>query len=220
MSVGGAGGIETGGTAGGASGGAIAGAGGNAGASGTTGTGGCASACGPTQTCVGSTCLLTDGQRCSSANQCASGACTPFYQDVDSDGYGAGAAIYFCGTTAPASYAAQSGDCCDNASNLAIAALIHPNAGFQTSSAGGVCGVTWDYNCDGTVETSLSSGSCDPGATYPTCARQFINYPSSACGTVQNDYGCGGDMVPSGSGQGTMNICVGGTNGYGTLGCK
>jgi hypothetical protein len=226
---GGAGGArsgETGGAAlGGAAGTGTAGTGGSSaggpvGGSNTAGTGGCASACGPTQTCVGTTCLLNDGQQCTLANQCATGTCTPFYQDVDGDGYGTGAAVGFCGTSIPVGYSAQTGDCCDNASNLALAKLIHPNADFQTASAGGVCGVTWDYNCDGTIETSLSNGGCDPGATYPTCARIFINYPQSDCGTVQNDYACGGDTVPSTSGPGTMNICVGGTNSPGTLGCK
>jgi hypothetical protein len=220
--IGGAGGQDAGGTAGGATGGAAgaAAAAGAAGASGTAGTGGCATACGPTQTCVGSTCLLTDGHQCSLANQCASNVCTPFWQDIDGDGYGAGAAVGFCGTSAPIGYAPQSGDCCDTASNLAIANLIHPNADFQPTSAGGVCGITWDYNCDGTIETSLSNGGCYAGSTYPTCAPEFINYPESACGTVKDAVTCRAETIAEPPGQDTMYVCVGGTDGPGTLGCR
>ena len=95
---------------------------------------------------------VRDGQPCSLAKDCTSGTCTPFYADVDGDGYGAGQAIGFCGTTPPIGYSAQSGDCCDSAPNLAIAKLIHPGADFQTTSAGGTCNITWDYDCSGAIE--------------------------------------------------------------------
>jgi hypothetical protein len=193
---------------------------GGAGGAGAAGAAGCATTCGPTQTCIGSACLLSDGQQCTLTGQCASGACTPFYQDIDGDGYGAGPAVGFCGTSTPVGYSPQTGDCCDTASNLALARLIHPNAGFQTASAGGVCGVTWDYNCDGTIESSISAGQCDPGATYPTCAPQFMNFPQSYCGTVQADYTCRAETVPSDTGPGTMNVCAGGSNGPATVGCN
>jgi hypothetical protein len=211
--------VGTGGIAGGGAGGTSAG---GAAGKGTGGTSGCASVCSGTQTCVGSTCLLNDGQQCALVAQCASGACTPFYQDVDGDGYGSGAATGFCGTTTPIGYAAQTGDCCDNASNLALAKLIHPNAGFQTTSAGGVCGVTWDYDCDGTVETSLSNGECGSASVYPSCTRQFVNYPEADCGMMNvSDYSCVPETVPSSTGSGTMNICAGGSmGGPQTLGCR
>ena len=98
---------------------------------------------------------LGDGQPCSLATNCTSHVCTGFYVDVDGDGYGAGQAVGFCGTTAPIGYASQSGDCCDSATNLAVAKLIHPGADFQTTSAGGVCGITWDYDCSGAIEQSI-----------------------------------------------------------------
>src|SRR5579871_4185819 len=218
--AGGAGAGSPGGTTGGA-GHPEAGAGGAVGGSGGAAGGGCSSACGPTATCMGSACLLNDGQQCTLANQCASGVCTSFYPDVDGDGYGTGLAVGFCGTATPVGYSAQTGDCCDNATNLALAKLIHPNAGFQTTSAGGVCGVTWDYNCDGTVETSLSAGECDVNATYPTCARVLLNYPESFCGMVENDYTCIAETVDNPSGPGTMNVCAGfSQGGPQTLGCK
>ena len=72
-----------------------------------------------------------------------------------------GQAVRFCGTTPPVGYAAQSGDCCDSASNLAVAKLIHPGADFQTTSAGGVCNITWDYDCSGAIEKNrMDCASC------------------------------------------------------------
>ena len=130
--------------AGAAAGGASGGAAGSTGLGGATGTGG----------------GLEDGQPCSLATNCASQVCTAFYVDVDGDGYGTGQAMGFCGTAAPVGYASQSGDCCDTATNLAVAKLIHPGADFQLTSAGGVCGITWDYDCSGTIEQSI-----------PTCSR-------------------------------------------------
>jgi hypothetical protein len=111
---------------------------------------------------------LADGAACTSAAQCVSNACTAFYVDADGDQYGAGAATMFCGTTAPTGYAAKGGDCCD--SNPAI----NPGAGFQTTI--GTCNgnTTWDYNCDGTVETQKTGtvavpNGCAPGAVCGNC---------------------------------------------------
>jgi len=101
--------------------------------------------------------------------QCASATCNPFYADVDGDGYGAGQAIGFCTLTAPLiGYAAQNGDCCDDAANIALAKLIHPGADFQTTSAGGICGgITWDYDCSGAVEKSRQL--CAGCTSLPDC---------------------------------------------------
>jgi hypothetical protein len=222
---GGGGAGRVGGTGGAAGSGGASGASGSGGAAGGIGGGagssGCAPSCDPTRTCVVSGCLLNDGQPCTLKTQCASGACTPFYQDVDGDGYGTGVPTGFCGTSTPVGYSSQTGDCCDNAANLTLAKLIHPNAGFQTTSAGGVCGVTWDYDCDGMIETSLSMGECDPNAVYPSCTPLFMNYPESDCGTAQFNYTCQGEAVPNPSGPGTVNVCAGtGTGGPQTLGCK
>jgi hypothetical protein len=141
-----------------------------AGAGGTTGLGGAASTSGG----------LADGQPCSVATNCASQVCTGFYVDVDGDGYGTGQAVGFCGTTAPVGYASQSGDCCDNATNLAVAKLIHPGARAQSTSAGGVCGITWDYDCSGAVEPQIPSAvSCGP---YPDCVSMVGSFSESGCG--------------------------------------
>ncbi|HLK92324.1 MAG TPA: hypothetical protein VKZ18_20690 [Polyangia bacterium] len=194
--IGGAAGT-TGGAAG--TGGGFGGAGGTAGASGLAGAAGVAGGGGGLAGAGGG--ATKDGQPCSLATDCASHVCTPFYVDVDGDGYGTGQATGFCGTTPPIGYSAQSGDCCDTATNLAVAKLIHPGADFQTTSAGGVCNITWDYDCNGTVETSPQVASCP--ATYPLCTTVMSNGDPSTCGTP-TDRTCG----CSGAGSGTSGECT------------
>jgi hypothetical protein len=176
--------------------GSDAGAAGSAGQGGVAGAGGAAWAiatCSPTcnsatQACVSGACLLSDGQSCTVRAQCASGACTPFYVDEDGDGYGTGQALGFCGTTTPIGYAVQNGDCCDDGTHLAIARLIHPGAGYQTTSAGGVCNITWDYDCSGGVEVSL--GALTGGCTNTDCSPIYTPYPASDCGLQESVADC------------------------------
>jgi hypothetical protein len=133
--------------------------------------------------------LLADAQQCVTGSQCASGACNPFYRDVDGDSYGTGQAVGFCTlTTAPIGYAAQTGDCCDDAPNVAIAKLIHPGADFQTTSAGGICGgITWDYDCSGVVNSSpRSCGSCDQSS----CACMYADFAVADCGMLRGGGAC------------------------------
>jgi hypothetical protein len=190
------------GSSAGASGGAAGAAGGAAGAAGgTTGLGGTAGTSG----------ALADGQPCSLATNCTSQVCTAFYVDVDGDGYGTGQAVGFCGTTVPVGYASQSGDCCDNATNLAVAKLIHPGQNtYQSTSAGGVCGITWDYDCSGAIETQ--SGQLVGCGPDPTCQTMLTQFPDSECGQSVNYDGCKPD-----SSSGTCSV---GTNFTLPLGCK
>ena len=151
--------------------------------------GSCGISCGPTQTCVDGRCLLNDAQPCLSGAQCASGRCNPFYVDQDSDGYGTGTATGFCTiTVAPVGYASVSGDCCDTATNLAVAKLIHPGADYQTTTAGGVCNITWDFDCSGAVEKNVDSNTC---SAFPQCAVIAGQYPDSQCGNAVAGCGCG-----------------------------
>jgi hypothetical protein len=195
---------------GGASGGGAAGGAG----SGGTGASACSPACDATHVCSAGHCLLADAQQCVTGSQCASGVCNPFYADVDGDSYGAGQPVGFCTlTTAPIGYAAQTGDCCDSAPNVTIAKLIHPGADFQTTSAGGICnGITWDYNCSGTVEKAN---------TY--CAS-CTDAPACECVVAQfNDTDCGGNNgypeCHKGGGGPTPIFCVN-AGGNGPLGCR
>jgi hypothetical protein len=195
--------------------GGLTGTGGLAATGGVTGTGGSPVTCSPacsssTQTCVGTTCLLNDGQSCSVASQCVTNTCIPFYVDQDGDGYGTGQAAGFCGTTPPVGYAAQTGDCCDTAANIAVARLIHPGAGFQTTSAGGVCNITWDYNCSGAIEPDQKT--CGGCTAYPECdCADPQPYDTSKCGMAVGNTSCG---------PGSAGFCVGTSFGAGTLGCR
>jgi hypothetical protein len=194
------------------------GAGGVAGSAGAGGSGGgvtCTPACDATHVCTGGRCLLIDAQQCVTASQCASGGCNPFYRDVDGDGYGTGQAVGFCTlTTPPIGYAAQTGDCCDEASNIALAKLIHPGADFQTTSAGGICGgITWDYDCDGTIESNPKTITCNDN--YPNCTSTMVNYQERCGGGGVDDCSC----APAGNG--TTGVCSRGCSGHpGTIACR
>jgi hypothetical protein len=137
--------------------------------------------------------------------------CTAFYVDQDADGYGTGQAKGFCGTTTPVGYSAQTGDCCDDPAHLAVAQLIHPNAAYQTTSAGGVCGITWDFNCSGqTEQTAQNVTGC---TAYPSCQNMYGNFPDSDCGMAVGVGSCG-----TASNNTTSCISVGVS--AGVLGCR
>ena len=189
------------------------GAGGVAGGAGAGGSGGaaCSPTCDATHACTEG--LLTDAQQCVTASQCASSACNPFYQDIDGDGYGAGQAVGFCTlTTPPIGYAAQTGDCCDDASNIALAKLIHPAAEFQTTSAGGICGgITWDYDCDGLIEKARTY--CDGCTASPDCQCVVAQFADIDCGNNKGFPECSKAVTAGGV------TCVG-AGGVGVLACR
>jgi hypothetical protein len=213
---GGAGSAGTGGVSvtGGAAG--IGGGGGTADGAAGGGAGACNPACDAIHTCTGGRCLLADAQQCVTASQCASSACNPFYKDVDADGYGTGQAVGFCTLTAPPiGYAAQTGDCCDDATNISVAKLIHPGADFQPTSADGICnGITWDYDCSGTIETDPQTVAC--GGDYPNCSSTIVNRPETACGPGGVE-----DCSCTSAGNGTNGSCLRACSGHaGTVACK
>ena len=184
-----------------------------------TGAAQCNSACSGRQMCVGATCLTNNGYPCAQSSDCAGGACVLAYADLDGDGYGTGQAVSVCaqklgvGAGTPPGYSFQSGDCCDDPNHLSTSKLIHPGADFQTVSAGGLCGITWDYDCSGTVNNNWTTycGSC---TAYPDCQCAFTEYPNpnaSACGQDVGGASCG-------AAQGQC-ISAGGHD-FGTLGCR
>jgi hypothetical protein len=140
------------------------------------------------------------------------GICSTFYLDSDGDGYGVGVGISQCGTTPPAGYAKNAGDCCDTDANA------HPGqaAYFTTADA---CG-SFDYNCDSQA-TPKSNGPTDCGTptcvvTSPTCTYTggctcagtgtdaCTYYDTVACGDTISFHvsfcqGAGGQCYPSGT---------------------
>ncbi len=149
-----------------------------------------------------------DGTQCTRAAQCASNVCTSFYLDGDGDHYGAGSAVGFCGTTAPAGYAAQNGDCCD--SN----ALMNPGADFQTTIGNCNGTTTWDYNCDGTIEpqktgtVSIPNG-CAPGSSCASCisSPNVLQVITQTCGAWTTGIVCA-NACPSPPAPGCVNMTV------------
>ena len=106
-----------------------------------------AGACAGNSSCDGSTagpaaCKLDDGQPCMTADQCASGACTTFFRDGDSDGQVAETGTRFCGSTAPPGFQAIAGpDCCDS-----DPAVKMQDLGLVFFTAPSACG-NFDYDC-------------------------------------------------------------------------
>jgi hypothetical protein len=191
------------------------GVGGVAGSAGAGGSGGaaCNPTCDTTRACIGGVCLLTDAQQCVTASQCASGACNPFYRDVDGDGYGTGQAVGFCTLiTPPIGYAAQTGDCCDDAANIALAKLIHPGSDFQLTSAGGICGgITWDYDCNGIIEKAGTY--CNGCTASPDCQCVVTQFADIDCGNNKGFPQCSKPVTAGG-----VTCVVAGGNGV--LSCR
>lgn len=167
--------------------------------------GDCANACSTAQTCTKGRCALRDGQSCATAQDCASGVCSFFFRDEDGDGYGAPSnSIGRCSiTTPPPGYASNSRDCCDNGGNVLLAAKIHPGADFQSVSADGLCGVTWDYDCSGGIETNpdeqVYQGCSSSSASSPDlCVSTYLAVAQSSCGAQYPRCYCGSIGVPNG----------------------
>jgi len=142
--------------------------------------GSCGRSCATGSSCSGGSCYLNDGQACTTGGQCRSGVCSRFYPDGDGDGYGVGTGVSQCGTTVPADYANQAGDCCDSDANA------HPGQTAYFTTAGG-CG-SFDYNCDGQAtpkSNGLSPESCESFlcvAVGDQCSGSCVSYSTAACG--------------------------------------
>lgn len=178
----------------------------------------CGNPCSAAETCSHGKCLLRDGEPCGAGQSCYSGICNMFFRDEDGDGHGTPAnSTGRCTISSPpAGYVAISDDCCDNGGNRAIAAKIHPGADFQSESAGGVCGITWDYNCNNVVDlgpdfsvfsycpyacsvplcqTSTCAASprtADPqasdscGRSVSSCSYGYAGFPTATCMQFNN----------------------------------
>lgn len=107
-------------------------------------------ACSTGYECIGEgVCLKSDGQPCTSDDECATASCSVSYRDQDGDGYG-GKAEKWCGNTPPAGYVTDSSDCCDS-----DASAKPGQTAFFTVARAGCDG--YDYNCVGGEE--LQNGS-------------------------------------------------------------
>jgi len=129
--------------------------------------------------------------------------------DGDGDHYGAGAAASFCGTTAPTGYAIQGGDCCDSNPE------INPGADFQTAIGSCNGNPTWDYNCDGMIETQKAGtvsvpNGCAIGATCANGCTANANIDKAidqTCGAYTTGQACAA-ACPSPPAPGCMSPSV------------
>lgn len=146
-------------------------------------TGRCA--CPPGQTEVNGNCGILDGAPCTSAPLCFSGLCTEQFRDRDGDGFGDSAArLTVCGPVQPG-FVDRGGDCCDNATDLAGARRVSPDQTGFFADASPVCGVGFDYNCDGLEELRYPGlGNCSGDTDVVACRRTegFDVFPPPSCG--------------------------------------
>jgi hypothetical protein len=152
----------------------------------------CGRSCGSNEQCNDGNCRLIDGQPCTTGSQCVSGTCTMFFRDADGDTYGGTERAGRCTVTdPPAGFATRGGDCCDIGTDASrsLAARIHPGAAWETQSAEGLCGITWDYDCDGrtSVRTEQTKGC---RSATPPCETTSGPADPRFCGRGFTD--CGG----------------------------
>jgi hypothetical protein len=128
----------------------------------------------------------------------AVGIPTTFYRDRDGDGFGSSATTTSC-TGRPSGYADQTGDCCDDAPDLAQAALIFPGQPTFFEDAATVCNVGWNYDCSSGIEVSPATrgNSCVAGTTYPTCATAVQTLTEANCGNTTAGCSCAQTSIMS-----------------------
>lgn len=126
---------------------------------------------------------------------------TTYYRDADGDGFGSSATTTVCGSTKPAGYSDQTGDCCDDGGNLTLAAKIHPGQTEFFDTAANICGITWNYDCsaNGSIETSPASRGtgCQSGTSAPTCATNVVAFTEANCGGTTVYCGCAVTSISS-----------------------
>jgi hypothetical protein len=163
--------------------------------------------------------------------------CRISYRDRDGDGFGTDAETTGrCDGTVPAGYSSIGGDCCDDGGNLSLAAQIHPNQTEYFDAPANICGIAWDYDCNGqtdfggytcsssgdacsnpdmrtpSTETSRGTGCVTSGSACGTagCESQSVNLVAADCGTDYARIGC----ACNGCGQNGCTTCgtAGGTS--------
>lgn len=135
----------------------------------------------------------SDGsQTCTDGKTNTYGACTgavkvavTYYRDADGDGFGSAATTTSCNGP-PAGFTDQTGDCCDDGGNIAIAKTIFPGQTQYFTSSTTVCNIGWNYNCSpgGSIETNPATmtNGCASDATYPSCAIGSGPVSTTNCG--------------------------------------
>lgn len=142
-------------------------------------------ACDTGEQCIAGLCRRPNGAPCDAGVECISGICSSFYLDVDGDGYGAESSGMqrVCGLEQPtADYVTNNLDCCDIATDLALAAQANPDfdGGFQSEGIP-ECTLPYDWNCDGVETLKYPGGGCSQHTSAETCKTSYIG-SAPACG--------------------------------------
>jgi hypothetical protein len=134
----------------------------------------CSTFCKSTAHCTAGACVAdwADTHPCSTACECTSAVCNPYYYDNDGDGFGAGAASYFCGSTGPTNYRSQNGDCCETDNR----AFPGTTAWYSSTRTG--CG-GYDFDCDTVEEERYTTVNACQQIGACTGTRDCIDSPAS-----------------------------------------
>lgn len=139
-------------------------------------------------------------QICTNGKAGQFGACTgavlvpvTYYRDADGDGFGSSATATVCSGTKPSGYSDQTGDCCDDGGDVALAAKIHPGQAEFFETPANLCNVTWNYDCSSAVETDPPSHGtgCLDNTSAPACVKEVTPFNESSCGQTAVECGCG-----------------------------
>lgn len=159
-------------------------------------------------------CLLGLGEECSSASDCSSGRCDPWYADRDGDGFGDAALLVgTCGTVRqpfpPVGFVANDDDCCDADGPAAeVAARMHPGQTEFFADDQSVCLDIhpYDYDCDGgpTSDHRAAGTECTDLNTNECNGRRIW------AGGAGNDPPCGGFQVAFGCSAGGLSCSYAG----------
>jgi hypothetical protein len=110
--------------------------------------------------------------------------------------------IKSCGSNAaPAGYVSNNLDCCDDGGNLTLAARIFRGQTNRFFSPAGICGILYDYDCDGREtalgmdgiteyvnnDTNFPVPHCDDVACVDTWAYVRVRCGSYWAGTACDD---------------------------------
>lgn len=165
--------------------------------------------CPPGQVFGGNRCGLNEGGVCQQTSDCLGNLpCTPFFIDLDFDGFGS-EEVRVCGTEAPppvtmqgsrgpveVSYVPAGGDCCDlfgefRGTTLSSAPFeVNPGVTTPSSRGASACPVEFDFNCDGVVTPpnfTIVPNTCGPNCT----GGGVVSVSSPTCPGTFSTLGCG-----------------------------
>jgi HYDIN/CFA65/VesB family protein len=148
--------------------------------------------------------VLGEGEPCDADLQCGSGVCTPFFRDVDGDGFGSGAAVRLCGAAPPSlEFSSRGDDCCDlvadppgDPSLTTDPQFVNPGITTPDSRRATQCTLPFDFDCDGVEvpnDLPVPFEACNAECIVSPGARRNLGAGDPACGEEFGLVVCGFD---------------------------